>query len=99
MTLEMKTSAESSDGLNFSCELANASENRYDMFLTLYLDETGEELYRSGLIPLGMEIHGFTINRKLNPGTYNATLVYNQVNDDKSTIHSTINVGLTLTVS
>lgn len=98
MSLEMKTTASSSDGLNFSCKLANAPENRYDMFMTLYLDETGEELYRSGLIPLGMEINNFQISRKLAPGTYESTLVYTQVNDDKSTVHASVNVGLTLNV-
>jgi len=99
MTLRMKTTASSTDGLNFSCALANAPDNRYDMFMTLYLDETGEELYKSGLIPLGMEINSFQVNRQLAPGTYEATLVYSQVNDDKTTIHSTVNVGLTLSVS
>jgi hypothetical protein len=99
MTLKMKTTAHSTDGLNFACALANSPDNRYDMFMTLYLDETGEELYKSGLIPLGMEIGTFQINRKLDPGTYDATLVYTQVNDDKATIHSTVNVGLTLSVA
>jgi hypothetical protein len=99
MTLKMKTTASSSDGINFACALANAPDNRYDMFMTLYLDETGEELYKSGLIPLGMEIDSFQINRQLNPGTYDCTLVYSQVNEDKTTIHSTVNVGLTLSVS
>jgi hypothetical protein len=99
MSLEMKTSAASNDGVNFACKLANPPENRYDMFMTLYLDDTGEELYKSGLIPLGMEIGNFTINRKLDPGTYEATLVYTQVNDDKATVHASVNVGLTLEVS
>lgn len=99
MSLEMKTTAVSPDGTNFSCKLANAPENRYDMFMTLYLDDTGEEIYKSGLIPLGMEINTFQINRKLDPGTYEATLVYTQVNDDKATVHATVNVGLTLNVT
>jgi len=99
MTLKMKTEAVSTDGLNFVCALANAPDNRYDMFMTLYLDETGEELYKSGLIPLGMEIDNFQVNRQLSPGSHECTLVYSQVNDDKATIHSTVNVGLTLTVT
>jgi hypothetical protein len=69
------------------------------MFMTLYLDDTGEEIYKSGLIPLGMEINTFQTNRKLDPGTYEATLVYTQVNDDKATVHATVNLGLTLNVT
>jgi len=99
MNISMKTTATSSDGSNFACKLANAPENRYDMFMTLYLDDTGEEIYKSGLIPLGMEIETFQTNRKLDPGNYEATLVYTQVNDDKATVHATVSVGLTLQVT
>jgi hypothetical protein len=98
INLQMRTTARSNDGVNFSCKLANSPENRYDLFLTLYLDETGEEIYKSGLIPLGMEISNFQTNRKIEKGNHEATLVYTQVNDDKATVHATANVGLTLVV-
>ena len=98
MVLEMQTVASSKDGTNFTCSLGNAKENRYDMFMVLYLDETQEEIYRSGLIPLGGKIVEFSINKTLEPGTYEATLVYNQVEDDRETIHAQVNVGLQLLV-
>jgi hypothetical protein len=99
MALSMKTTARSSDGVNFSCKLANAPENLYDMYMVLHLDETQEEIYRSGLIPLGMEIESFQINKKLPKGSHQATLTFVQVNDDKVTTHSRVNVGLTLDVT
>jgi len=98
MALEMRTTANSTDGENFTCTLANAAENRYDMYMTIYLDDTGEEIYKSGLIPLGMQIETFKTKRKLDPGTYETTLVYNQVEKDRATLHSKVSVGLTLTV-
>ena len=33
VTLEYKNDARSTDGENFSCYIANAAENRYDMYL------------------------------------------------------------------
>ena len=98
MALEMRTTATSTDGEHFACTLANAAENRYDMYMVIYLDDTQEEIYKSGLIPLGMKIENFKTNRKLDPGSYEATLVYNQVEKDRATIHSKVSVGLTLTV-
>lgn len=99
MTLEMQVDAVSSDGLTFSCYLANALENNYDMFMTLYLDETQEEIYRSGLIPLGGRIESFTLETALEKGNHVCTLVFNQVEADMQTIHAQVNVGLNLIVN
>lgn len=98
MTLEMQVDAVSSDGTTFSCYLANAAENSYDMFMTLYLDETQEEIYRTGLIPLGGRIESFTLAEALEKGNHSCTLVFNQVEKDLETIHAQVNVGLNLIV-
>jgi heme/copper-type cytochrome/quinol oxidase subunit 2 len=99
MALEMKTEAVSSDGTVFDCYIANAINNKYDMFVVIYLDETQEEVYRSGLIPLGSRIESFTTSRVVEPGTHVGTIVYNQVEDDHSTIHAQVNIGLNLIVN
>lgn len=98
MALEMQTEANSSDGTEFSCYIANAINNKYDMFVVIYNDETQEEIYRSGLIPVGSRIESFTSSKKLKPGTYVGTIVYNQVEDDHATIHAQVNIGLNLNV-
>jgi hypothetical protein len=96
--LEMQTNAYSSDGTNFSCHIGNAEVNRYDVFVTIYRDDTHEEVYRSGLIPIGAHIEKFTVATPMEEGVHECTLVYNQVEDDQETIHSQVNVGFTLTV-
>jgi hypothetical protein len=96
--LEMKTNAYSNDGVNFSCQIGNAEINRYDLFLVLYRDDTQEEIYRSGLLPVGTHIEQFAVNKPMDEGVYECTLVFNQVEDDQETIHSQVNVELTLTV-
>jgi hypothetical protein len=99
MALEMQTEAHSSNGKDFTCYIANAYNNRYDMFVVIYDDETQQELYRSGLIPLGSRIESFISNIKLEPGTHVGTIVYNQVEDDHATIHAQVNIGLNLVVN
>ncbi len=99
MALEMQTEASSSNGTDFTCYIANAINNKYDMFVVIYNDETQEEIYRSGLIPLGSRIESFTSSKKFEPGTYVGTIVYNQVEDDHATIHAQVNIGLNLNVN
>ena len=98
MALEMQTEASSSNGTDFACYIANAVNNKYDMFVVIYNDETQEEIYRSGLIPVGSRIESFTSSKKFKPGTYVGTIVYNQVEDDHATIHVQVNLGLNLNV-
>lgn len=98
MALEMKTEAHSEDGKTFTCFLANSLSNNYDMFMVFYRDDTQEEIYRTGLIPVGARIEEFTLEDALAPGTYDITVVYNQVESDRETIHAQVNVGLILVV-
>lgn len=98
MALEMKTVASSDDGKNFICYLGNAKSNSYDMYMVLYLDSTQEEIYRTGLLPVGSRIESFELEKALEPGEHTATIVYNQVEDDGVTVHAQVNVGLDLVV-
>lgn len=98
MSLHMQTEAYSKDGKTFSCFLANSEKNNYDMFMVFYDDETQEEIYRTGLIPIGARIEEFVLEKPLTEGNHSITIVFNQVEEDKKTIHSQVNVGLTLIV-
>lgn len=98
MALNMQVEARSEDGENFSCYLANSEANSYDMYLIISLDETQEELCRTGLIPLGGRIESFTSSVKLEPGTHTGTVTFVQVEEDMETIHAQVNIGLELKV-
>lgn len=99
MSLEMEVEARSADGENFSCYLANADQNSYDMYMMLYRDDTQELIYQSGIIPIGARIESFTTNVKMDPGMYVCTLVFCQLEEDGETIHAQVNVGLNLSVT
>jgi hypothetical protein len=96
MRLRFKDTIIVENGKNGTCDISNPSVNNYDMYVTLWLDETEEEIYRSGLIPLGARIEQLELNRALEPGEYPATLVYNQVENDE--VVSQINVAVILSV-
>jgi hypothetical protein len=98
MTLDMRTEAHSSNGVDFTCYLGNAETNRYDMFVVIYRDDTQEEIYRSGLIPIGAHIEQFTVSKAIDTGEYVGTVVFNQVEEDHETIHAQVNAGLNLIV-
>ena len=98
MGLEFKNEAFSEDGSTFSCYLANSDANSYDMLMIIYIDDTQEEIARTGLIPIGARREEFTTTKTLEKGDYEATIVFNLVEDDHETIHSHVNVAYTLHV-
>ncbi len=98
MSLELKTQANSSNGKDFVCYLANSKKNTYETYLVITLDDTNEEIYRSGLIPIGGRIEKFTSKKELETGRHMATLTYYQVESDQKTVHANVAVEFTLEV-
>lgn len=100
IALEYKNTATSSDGKNFACYIANSVKNKYDMYFGVYSDVTlKEELFLTKLLKPGTGIEKFETVRKLEPGSYEAVLVFTQVKDDHETIQSQASVTCTLIVA
>lgn len=100
VSLEYKNVASSSDGKNFSCYIANSVKNKYDMYLGIYSDMTlEEELFLTQLLRPGTGIEEFEAARTLEPGSYDAVLVFTQVKEDHETIQAQASVSYTLTVA
>lgn len=88
ISLSHKNQAFSSDGKNFDCYIQNNIDNKYDLYITIYKDQTAkEQLYLSGLIPPGSGLDKFESEITLDKGEYDALLVVTQVEDDHATIH------------
>lgn len=99
MALRYQKTAVSSDGVNFKCEIGNSAANNYDMYINIYKDpELTEQILLTGLIPPGSGITEFQSEIPLETGTYSATLVLTQVEEDHSTFHAQLMVVLDLTV-
>jgi hypothetical protein len=96
MRLRFKDTIIVENGKNGTCDISNPSINNYDMYVSIWLDETQEEIYRSGLIPLGAKIEQLELNRSIEPGVYECTMVYNQLENNE--VISQTNVAVTLDV-
>jgi len=77
--LEYKNDAYSDDGSTFSCYIANAARNQFDMYIDIYDETMTEELYLSGLLRPGSAFESLTLNRPLSEGTHELFVAFTQV--------------------
>ena len=85
ITLEYKNDASSDDGENFTCYIANAVENKYDMYIQIFAD-------------IDLTDH-ITLDHALDPGTHEVYVAFTQVEEDLETIHSQVVVTMNFSVS
>jgi hypothetical protein len=80
--------------------MGNHSANTYPFWCSVTLNDTGEEVYRSGLVPLGTEIAEIKLTKDLEPGSYPATIAINLVeNDGVTPIRSNMGFSVTLNIN
>lgn len=77
--------------------VANKTTNSRTVYFDLNLESTGETIYSSPYIPVGSELKGLSLDKELEPGTYDTVLIYHLVDDDEKEV-SSVNVGLTIYV-
>lgn len=85
VALRYKNSAYSKDGIHFTCSIINSAANLYDMFLTIYADESmTDQVFLSGLVPPGSGFEELTLDHALPAGMNRVYVVVTQVdtNDD-----------------
>ena len=85
------------ESASYNAVMGNSSSNTYPLWFTLTLDSTNEEIFRSGLIPVGTTIAEIKLSKDLEPGNYPATVMINLVEDDGSTPIET-NMGFSVTL-
>lgn len=86
VALQYQNEAFSSDGKTFSCNIVNAPENLYDMFLTIYADqELTDQVFLSELIPPGSGFEEITLDHALDTGDHTVYVAVTQVDIDETT--------------
>lgn len=99
ITLEYQGSASSTDGETFSCYIANAVENDYDMFIAIYADvELTDQVYLSGLVRPGNAFDEIKLEHPLDQGTNRVYVAFTQVEEDLETIHGQVVVTMDFVV-
>lgn len=77
--------------------VANVENNTRTVYFDLNLADTGDTIYSSPYIPVGSEMSGLTLDKELDPGTYDTILIYHLVDDENKEL-STLSVALTIYV-
>jgi hypothetical protein len=64
--------------------VANSTNNKYPIYFDVTLNDTGEKVYSSPVLPVGAELTGITLDKDLDPGTYKAKVLYSLIKDEES---------------
>ena len=64
--------------------VANSTNNKYPIYFDVILNDTGEKVYSSPVLPVGAELTNFSLDKDLDPGTYQATVYYSLIRDEES---------------
>lgn len=100
ISLEYKNNPQSADGKNFTCHIANAAENVYDMYIAVYADrDCSDELFRSERLSPGTSLEELTLARELEPGVHELTTAFIQVEDESETVRAQTLISMDFTVS
>ena len=78
-------------------KVANKATNTRTVYFDLLIDGTEELVYSSPYIPVGESMQGFTLDKELEPGTYDMIVRYYLVDDDNMEV-SNVSVGITVYV-
>lgn len=76
--------------------VANVESNQYAIIFDVYEEQTNELLYSSPILPVGSEIRGIKLDKKLSAGDYNAVVMYTLVNEDYEEVST---AGFRITIS
>lgn len=68
--------------------VANIEPNHYPIYFEVKVNGEEEPYYTSPTIPVGSEIKGLELDRKLEPGDYDGTVDYHLINDDGDEVSS-----------
>ena len=83
-------------GMRSNAYLANSQRNTTDLCFTVTLEDTGEIIMESPIVPIGSCIENFPLNRELEPGKYDAIVAHQQVENGE--IINTVLTGIEITV-
>lgn len=78
--------------------IENIATNNYDFIVTLILNDTGEQLYQSDLIPIGYYVENINLERPLSKGEYNATAIFDAYIPKSGNKDSSISVDIVITI-
>jgi hypothetical protein len=78
--------------------MGNSTSNNYPFYFTITVDNTGETVFTSGLLPVGSEISQVVLEKELAAGTYPATVRVNMVDENDQPVESNMDFAIMLVI-
>ena len=75
----------------------NVLRNTHDVYFDVELANTGEVILESPVIPRGSYMKDITLDKDLDPGTYDCVLIYHLVDSNQKTV-STLRMAITIII-
>jgi hypothetical protein len=75
----------------------NSTDNETPIYFDLQVDETGDIVYSSPVLELGAKIQNFALDKPLEKGTYECTVIYHLIDDDQNEL-THVNIGVNVEV-
>ena len=88
------------DGTSISdnAYVENSTANTNSVYFDLQLDDTGNIIYESPVIPVGSYLKDIKLDTDLDAGTYECTLTYHLVDEEQNTL-ATLRMAVTVVVA
>lgn len=86
------------DGNSSNAYVENSVSNTRTVYFDVTLADTGDLIYSSPYIPVGEKVEGFSLDSKLESGSYAAVVTYHLVDDNKEEV-SNLSVTVTFQVN
>jgi cytoskeletal protein RodZ len=80
---------ENGDAETQDAYVANDVENETPIYFDLIVDETGETIYSSPVLELGAKLEKFRLDKHLDKGSYDCTVLYHLVDENQNTLTTT----------
>lgn len=77
--------------------VGNSRDNETAVYFDVERNDTHETIYQSPVIPVGKDLSGITLDKDLDAGNYECTLIYHLIDDEQNTL-TTVNMWLMIKV-
>jgi hypothetical protein len=97
--ISMNTSPVFADGSSKgNLLIVNDVHNNYPQVVFIVLKDTGEEIYRSGAIPVGSKVEQAALDTRLPAGTYECVAYFSNVDVETGAFLGTAGAEITITI-
>lgn len=97
VTMNTTWNFENGSSTSSNAYVANSEANTNDVYFDVLLADTGENILKSPVLPVGSHLEEVKLDKALKKGTYDCVIVYSLIDEEQNPL-SEVRVGLTINV-